>query len=389
MAYRIPSSCAQLIEKSHQITGVDHITDTEIVPNLELLIDSLNNEAELSLEGSKGMEKRLLRMLCNRLRMLRDFEAHPEIEEQPIVRPLFMTGSPRSGSTKLHKMLASSGDFQHLPFWRGHNIALISGDRNEDPASRIKDAEEYTRWFNQRSPEAKLTHHYEAHEVEEENLFWEFTPNNIYINCMANVPSFIEAIWRGEVEMELLRSTKKALQYIQWQFEAEHPRRWLLKCPFYFGLEPELATVFPDADFVTTHRHSSKVIPSCASLVHCYQKVYSDVARKEILGPASLETQAGLAQQFVESRERNPHLPTMDVRYSELINSAESVVEKIYKHIDMPLSESARSMMQNWEKHNQQHKHGAHKYTLEEFSLSKQMIEESCREYLEKYQHCF
>ena len=40
------------------------------------------------------MTQRLLNLLCNRLRMKRDFRAHPEIDQQKIVRPVIITGIP-------------------------------------------------------------------------------------------------------------------------------------------------------------------------------------------------------------------------------------------------------------------------------------------------------
>jgi LPS sulfotransferase NodH len=42
--------------------------------------------------------------------------------------PLILVGSPRTGSTKLQKLLAASGD------------------RKEDPATRIEETEDCVRW---------------------------------------------------------------------------------------------------------------------------------------------------------------------------------------------------------------------------------------------------
>ena len=45
-------------------------------------------------------------MLCNRLRLQEDRRRHPQIADQIIRRPLFITGLPRTGSTLLHALLA-------------------------------------------------------------------------------------------------------------------------------------------------------------------------------------------------------------------------------------------------------------------------------------------
>src|SRR3546814_4923922 len=86
-----------------------------------------------------SVQGRLLRSLVNRLRMLRDFAAHPEIREQSVREPIFVAGYLRTGSTKLVRMLAASGDFNDLPLWKARNPSSITGIPGEDPGARIAD----------------------------------------------------------------------------------------------------------------------------------------------------------------------------------------------------------------------------------------------------------
>src|SRR5689334_6107918 len=105
-----------LLKRAQQISGIG-IEDSAAHEPLAVLVASLNDEARLSASGKVQMEARLLRILVNRLRMERDFRAHPEIGDQRVIEPLFVFGLPRSGTTKLQKLLSATGDFTALPMW--------------------------------------------------------------------------------------------------------------------------------------------------------------------------------------------------------------------------------------------------------------------------------
>ena len=93
-------SVQQLLAKAREITGID-IVDDDVVEPLTAMVKSLNEESNLHAAGARAMESRLLRLLCNRLRMQRDFKAHPEIADQPVRAPIVICGMARTGSTKL------------------------------------------------------------------------------------------------------------------------------------------------------------------------------------------------------------------------------------------------------------------------------------------------
>ncbi|MEJ2459066.1 MAG: hypothetical protein P8Y58_13385, partial [Novosphingobium sp.] len=125
--FQLALTVDQLLAKARDITGIDIIDDDAVEP-LTAMVKSLNEESKLHAAGARAMQHRLLRLLCNRLRMQRDFKAHPEIGQQVIQAPIVICGMGRTGSTKLQKLLANSGDVNWLPYWQVHNPSLISGD---------------------------------------------------------------------------------------------------------------------------------------------------------------------------------------------------------------------------------------------------------------------
>jgi hypothetical protein len=83
-------------------------------------------------------QERVLRLLVNRLWFAKDMAEHPEISDEKIRAPAIIVSLPRSGSTKLHRMLSHSGDFQTLPLWRAHMFARIPGLEDGGTERRIQ-----------------------------------------------------------------------------------------------------------------------------------------------------------------------------------------------------------------------------------------------------------
>ena len=97
---------ADLLETSRMRTGFDDFSDGHFREPLRILLESFERDADLNLVGRICVRSEITRMLSNRLYMTADSVRHPEINEEQIRRPLFITGLPRSGSTFLHTLLA-------------------------------------------------------------------------------------------------------------------------------------------------------------------------------------------------------------------------------------------------------------------------------------------
>ena len=381
---QISLTAEQLVERSKTLTGINHIEDLEIREALNQFLSALNNEAQLNEVGANNAEQRILRVLCNRLRMLRDFEVHPEIEEQQIKGPLFVSSLPRTGSTKLQKMLAASGDFCYNKLWHVFSLSLRTGEKDEDSAPRVAEADEFVHWFDAHAPDAKYTHHYQTHEPEEEAFVFEHHKFGSFMLAFYEVPSFLQ--WLANQDpIEEYKFLKKALKYMQWQRYDGEDKPWLLKYPYYLGTEHLLLEVMPDAKFVMPHRDLAKVAASGASLLRAYRKAYSNANYDSLVGPMLLGSYVMGSDNMVDTRNNHPQLPLMDVSYRDVVRNAESTIEEIYRFVGMTLSDESREAMLSWERDNQQHKQGSHKYSLEEFGLSVGEINEGCALYIDYF----
>jgi Sulfotransferase family len=386
--FQIRSTAAEMQAQAREFTGIRDITDHAIEEPLERLLPSLNTEAQLSQSGAVAMEQRIVRILANRLRMLRDFRDHPEIDEQKIVRPVFLTGGPRTGSTKLHQMLAASGDFKFLPFWQAHTLSLRTGNRSENPADRIREADEYVRWIDTHAPRARAIHAYDTFEAEEETLLIEQGMFGYFIICLVFVPTFMT--WYVQQDFrDQFRALLRVLQYLQWQFHDGDPRPWLLKYPAYQGLEPMLREEVPDCTLIATYRDPVAALPSASSLLSAYYEAYSDAPFDTIIGQMLLEGQSQRMELFIQARAQCTDLNMLDIAYPDLLNRSDRVIESAYARASMPLSDRAREAMRTWEREHQQHRFGANQATLEQFGLTREIVTKKFQPYIEQFRHLF
>ncbi len=123
-SYQLQMSGEQMLARARELTDIDLVDEAAIEP-LTVLLSAYNADACLHKEGVAAIEKKLLRLLCNRLRMQRDFAAHPEIAEVEIKNPTFVYGQLRSCTTKMQKLLAATGDFHYLPFWKTYHLTVL------------------------------------------------------------------------------------------------------------------------------------------------------------------------------------------------------------------------------------------------------------------------
>src|SRR5579859_899715 len=85
--------------------GVEYF-EREFRELLKAMLYSLEHESALTEQGRRGAELRLAAALEARLKFIGDRVRWPEIRNEQIVRPMFILGLPRSGSTFLHNLMA-------------------------------------------------------------------------------------------------------------------------------------------------------------------------------------------------------------------------------------------------------------------------------------------
>ena len=103
----VPLDEASLIGSAIENTGLSDFGDEDWREPFRILLDDLENTAELNFFGRVMTRSDLLIHLEGRLKVVDWYKRHPEVEDEVIESPLFIVGLPRAGSTLLEQILAS------------------------------------------------------------------------------------------------------------------------------------------------------------------------------------------------------------------------------------------------------------------------------------------
>jgi len=372
------------LDKASEETGLSDYGDMHFLTPFEQLVNSLRKEANLTDKGWEDMVPRLVRLLANRLRFHDDVKRHPDIFMQTLLPALIMVGLPRTGSTKLQRMVASSGAFQELLMWHVYNPAPFPEVPETSVDPRIADAEHFCQWRAITNPGTSAAHHIAAQQVEEETYLLELTFLSIFPNAWANVPSydnFIKPLDKGP----MYRYLRELLQYLQWQLYQGVEKPWLLKAPHNLGFERHILNEIPGSKFVVSHRDPRICIASTAAIVKQSRLLYSNTIDKFAIGKWVLNTFSEEMERHMHWRKSSPEVDVLDLAYDDIEANGLDVARRVHDFIQVPLSEGAEKSISDWLQDNVQHMHGKHEYSLEEYGLSESEIEEKFSTYMKAY----
>jgi len=332
------------------------------------LLRSLNEEARLTAVGRLIAFNELLRHLENRLRVTEDIKRNPEILEVEIVKPLFMVGLPRTGSTIMHDLLAQDPANRVPMTWECHLMSPPPERATYETDPRIRICEQH---FEQTSraliPEFQALHEMGAHLAQECVMLNAFDFKSVIFANQFRIPSYQRWVESTD-QTSVYRTHKRQLQYMQWRNPRE---RWVLKSTgYHWGLDA-ICTVYPDARIVMTHRDPLKLIASHCSLVSMACSMGSDqVDRLEIgrMWSTSWEEAMRRGVAFRTSGRKEAQ-NVFDMHFSDLVKDQVGMAQRIYRHFDIPMSDEALARMRRFIASNPRDRHGTHRYTIEQFGL--------------------
>jgi hypothetical protein len=348
---------------------------------LRVLIDSLEDDARLNSFGRLMTKFNLVHYAANRLRVRHALKLHPEIVDQPVRRPVFVVGLPRTGTTLLHNLLCQHTGCRPLLLWETLQPAPNASGKDRRRANAGRLAKIVQRWG---APQLRTIHPLDADRPDECTfmLFNTFVTPAFFLN--GNVRGYIDYLQehRRELLPGAYEQYRQYLQILQWGDPAGH---WVLKSPAHsFGLEALLER-FPDACVIQTHRDMNQVIPSACSLFAVSQGIYSDDVDCRRLGPdvaRLLRTQ--LLEPAIKARAENP-ARVFDVPYRALVADPVGTVRDIYRHFRLEMDDAMEQRMRQWLVANPSNKHGTHQYDLEQFGLSRADVDRLFGDYQEQF----
>jgi len=372
-------SVDSLLEKAAANTGLRDFGGDEFRGPLALLVESLETEAKLSLMGRLVARGDLLRTLENRLRMVDLFRQHPEIAEQPVERPIFVVGPPRTGTTIFHDLLAMDPD-NRVPLTWETCYPLPPPEAatfHTDP--RIARVQADLDRVDRLIPEFKKMHPMGALRAQECVAITSHDFASMVYQTQFDVSTYDR--WVLDHDMRsALRWHRRFLQVLQWKAPG---KRWALKSPQHLWHIQHVHREYPDALFVQTHRDPVRVLVSISSLVAALRRLSSDEV--SLLGVAEYYAMA-LAKAYdnTVAYRRSGRLPesqVVDLYFRDFIEDQVGTVRRAYEHFGLELADESASAMQSFLDENPSDEYGRHLYSFADTGMDERALRERFHDY--------
>jgi len=382
---RVSLAEEKLIAAARKQCGLREFGDESFLEPMRLLLDCLEREAELNPLGRVLTRQSILRLLRNRL-MARDLLIqHPEILERELMPPVVVMGLGRSGTTRLHRLMAADTRFVHLKSWESvHPVPWPEsfGAARDPRETNIEMALKAVLYM---SPQVASVHPLGANEVEEEIGLLQHGFSSQLFEIMAKVPTFAE--WLMTHDQTPAYEYMVLLMKIVGWFRNDPPDRpWVMKTPQHMQDLDALMRVFPEARLVFTHRDPISVVGSVCSTAWNSMVRDTDAVDPRAIGSDWLDKIDRMLRKTLALRDGSIAPGRQyDVLYRDIGTDWESAMAGIYDWLEMPFAAEARAAMTVWLERNAQHRHGAHRYALEDFGLTADRVDEKLMYYRERF----
>jgi len=373
-----------LIKKAEQATGLSDFGDEWFFPNIDVFIESLNSQARLSSEGYYGAEQMIIGALVNRLRHKNLIKMNPQILDETVDVKAVLTGLPRTGSTMLHRMLASAPELTSVKWFEAQNYTPLENEDYNDPTPRKDIAKDILNFMLKKIPELMSIHPMDIDQADEEVIILGQLFSSSMLESTYFVPDY--ANWLnnqnpGKSYSDLI----EILQSLQWQDPSRKNKSWILKTPGHLMSLGAVVKYFPGAKIIMTHRDPVSTVPSYCSMESTLYKMNTDIISDFEIGNYWLDRLSEWLNNFIEVRNSIPDDRFIDINYLDLVEAPEKIGTQVLKSIQINDDILTKEMMENWIKANKRENRQKHNYKLSDYGLTRESISNKFKDYIEKY----
>lgn len=314
--------------------------------------------------------------------------------QQPITEPVFIIAPPRSGTTLVQNLLSLDGDrFLHLKMYQTIFPSVFF--------QRIIDAAD---WLHRKlgSPAEKLLdfcqrkwfggwddlHKMRLNQPEEDDALFLYAFESEAIFMLF---PYVAELWEAGFPDALPPVERcKLMRYyrscLQRHLYANGPTKTLLsKATQSSGTVESLREEFPGAKFITIVRHPYRSVASHVSLFVPVWRAHSPEIKPD--GPTS-KAYARLAVEWYKHlfafRKQVDPRQYYCIDYRDLVRNPRETIERLYAHFGWPVTDTFRERLELATQKQSKFK-SKHEYSLEDFGLTKEWIQEELGEVMNTY----
>jgi hypothetical protein len=359
-------------------SGLTEFGDTDFRDPLQRLLAACGEEASLSLVGRAATRWDVVRFLTNLLRLQEAEARDPGIVRQPIERPIFITGLPRSGTTFLHRLLLADPDNRAPRVWQTiYPYPPRHGrDRRQARVAR------QLRAFERLAPEFPALHPLYAGSPQECSEITAHVFRSLRFDTTYRIPSYRS--WLDQAgHLPAYRFHRRFLQHLQHQSPGG---RWVVKCPDHLFALDTIRTVYPDARLVFVHRDPVKVLLSVAKLTEVLRRPFTrrldphEIGRQE-----SARWLEGTQQMMAVGDDAGLPEPVHHVHHTALVSDPVGTVAALYRHFGLPFAAQAASAVEQYARDRPDGRYGPRDYRFEDHGLDAGQERDKFRGYTRRF----
>ena len=369
-----PFSADRLIAAAERQTGL-RAPDEHLHEPLRRLLQSFTEEADLSCVGRAAVRWDALRFLGNGLRLRAAEQQDRSIEREPIDRPIFITGLPRSGTTFLHRLMLEDAQNRAPLVWE--TIYPMPG---ADPDGKRAQVNRQLRTFERLAPEFRGLHPLTADSPQECSEIGAHVFRSYRFDSTFHVPSYRRWL-DAEGSQEAYTFQRRFLQHLQ---HAMGPRRWVLKCPDHLFALHDLRAAFPDARIVFVHRDPVKVLLSLCKLTEVLRRPFSRTLDRIAIGRQESARWLAGTERMIRTCRASPFAePICHVFYTDLVANPQATLAKVYNHFHLDLDDRTAGRVARLVTDDPNGGYGRHDYRFEDHGLNADAEREKFQPYMD------
>lgn len=358
-------------------------SDHKVRANLEFLVDALNSGPPFSEQAKTTTINGLVSRMADRIEGLKWIDEYPEIAQQVIHEPVFLTGLPRSGTTYFQYLFDNDRRFRLIRTWEA---IMPNPPPCHDPESVVRRKAIETE-INDKI--AMKIEGFEAlHLIDEDgpqecHVFLEQAVAAAGFHNLYDVPDFFDfLITKLDLEAAY-RIHKRQLQLLQWK--CPEPR-WALKYPNHVIAMDSILQVYPDARFVMTHRDPLQTLASISKMSFTLRSArYADPVDPHRVGRQMLDFVHSHIERLMEfctgpNGDRVTH-----VDYYSLADDPAAMLDEVHAGIGIETPDDVREAIAAWREANPKNKRGANDYSLEQFGIEADQARDLFAPYIDHF----
>jgi hypothetical protein len=330
-----------LVEQACELAGSDDFGDDDTWRDgLARLCDGLVSEARLNELGVEIAVLDVIRPLTGRLQIVKWRKENPAVAAQPVTRPIFIVGQPRTGTTILFDLLAQDPALRPPLTWEVDNPWPLPRPETYATDPRIAETQASIEMSEQIVPGLLAFHPMGALVGQECVRITAGQFCSMIFPVQYRLPSYSRWLLYEADHQPAYAYHRMFLQHLQ----SGVPGQWLLKSPAHLWQLDALVAEYPDALIVQTHRDPLNVISSISALTHHLRHLASDES-------SITECAAQSREEIVAGLERGMKLRdslsqrVVDVQFADFIRDPFATIRGVYAELGRELEPVAEQNM--------------------------------------------